>query len=217
MRLNADLSLAAAVDSGTLAWVPSPEAGVERRMLERDGEEVARATSLVRFAPGSSFSPHTHGAGEEFLVLDGVFSDESGDFPAGFYLRNPPQSRHRPASVPGAVIFVKLRQMPPEEKAPLRLDTRDPALWRDLGGGRQQAQLFDAPWERVVMQRLAPGYAGGAESFPRGAEIFLLEGDLEIDGAVHHAGLWLRRPADCTLALTSNEGALFYLKSGHLG
>ncbi len=217
MKLNADLSLPAVMDSAALAWVPSPMAGVERRMLERDGEEVARATSLVRYAPGSSFAPHTHGAGEEFLVLEGVFSDETGDFPTGFYVRNPPGSRHRPASSPGAVILVKLRQMPPEETAPLRLDTRDPGLWRDLGKGRQEARLFEAAWERVVMQRLAPGYAGQPESFPRGVEMFLLDGDLSIDGVEHHAGSWLRRPAGSKLALASKGGALFYRKSGHLG
>ena len=103
MLLNADLTRAAAVDSEALDWVASPMAGVERRMLERDGDEVARATSLVRYAPGSSFAPHTHGAGEEFLVLDGVFSDETGDFPAGAYVRNPPGSRHTPSSGPGSI------------------------------------------------------------------------------------------------------------------
>ena len=151
MQLNADLSRPATVDSAALAWVASPIAGVERRMLERDGDEVARATSLVRYAPGSAFSPHTHGASEEFLVLDGVSSDGTGDFPAGFYVRNPPDSRHTPAGAPGAVILVKLRQMPPEETASVRLDTRDPALWRDLGQGGQEAPLFDAPRERAVM------------------------------------------------------------------
>ena len=121
-------------------------------MRERDGgDEITRATSLVRYAPGSAFSPHTHGASEEFLVLDGVFSDQTGDFPAGFYVRNPPGSRHTPASAPGAVILVKLRQMPPEETASVQLDTRDPALWRDLGQGGREAPLFDAPRERVVM------------------------------------------------------------------
>ena len=89
-------------------------------MLEHDDDEVARATSLVRYAPGSAFSPHTHGAGEEFLVLEGVFSDETGDFPAGFYVRNPPGSRHTPASAPGAVILVRLRQMPSEETEAVR-------------------------------------------------------------------------------------------------
>ena len=217
MQLNADLSRPATVDSAALAWITSPMAGVERRMLERDGDEVARATSLVRYAPGSAFSPHTHGAGEEFLVLDGVFSDETGDFPAGFYVRNPPSSRHTPASAPGAVIFVKLRQMPPEETAAVRLDTRDPALWRDLGQGRQEAVLFEAPWERVVMLRLAPGHADATETWPHGVELFVVEGDVVIDGTTHRAGAWLRRPPGSLLALASQEGALLYRKTGHLG
>jgi len=216
MQLNADLSRPAAVDSAALAWVASPIAGVERRMLERDGDEVARATSLVRYAPGSSFLPHTHGAGEEFLVLEGIFSDETGDFPAGFYVRNPPGSRHTPASASGAVILVKLRQMPAEETAAVRLDTRDPALWHDLGQGRQEAALFDAPWERVAMLRLAPGHLGSAEAWPGGVEFFVVEGDLMIDGAKHGAGTWLRLPLGSNLAVASLGGALLYRKSGHL-
>ena len=217
MQLNADLARPALVDSGTLPWVASPMAGVERRMLERDGEEVARATSLVRYAPGSSFAPHTHGAGEEFLVLEGVFSDETGDFPAGFYVRNAPGSRHTPSSAPGAVILVKLRQMPPEEKLSLRCDTREAALWRADGAGREEALLFDAPWERVVMLRLAPGYAGRREALARGGEFFIVSGDLVLEGKTHGAGTWLRLPAGSHITLASPGGALLYRKSGHLG
>ena len=217
MQLHADLSLPALVDSAALAWVPSPMAGVHRRMLERDGDEVARATSVVRYAPGSAFAPHTHGAGEEFLVLDGVFSDETGDFPAGFYIRNPPGSRHTPSSAPGAVILVKLRQMPPEETAFVRSDTRDSALWQELGYGVRQAVLFDAPWEHVAMLRLPADHRGRAEAWPRGAEFFLVEGDLLIDRAPHQAGAWLRLPPGAGVTLGSRGGALVYRKTGHLG
>ncbi|GAL13613.1 hypothetical protein JCM19233_4618 [Vibrio astriarenae] len=51
--------------------------------LDRVGGEVARATSIVRYKPNSAFSPHTHDGGEEFFVLEGVFSDEHGDYPQG--------------------------------------------------------------------------------------------------------------------------------------
>ena len=98
MELNADFSQRAVVHAARLPWVASPMAGVERRMLDRIGAEVARATSIVRYAPQSRFSPHVHGGGEEFLVLDGVFQDEHGDYPAGSYVRNPPTSRHTPGS-----------------------------------------------------------------------------------------------------------------------
>ena len=110
-RLNADFTQRIVVDTDAKPWQPSPSAGVDRRKLDRIGGEVARATSIVRYAPGSSFAPHRHDAGEEFLVLDGVFSDEHGDYPVGSYIRNEPGSVHAPRTGPGCVIFVKLRQM----------------------------------------------------------------------------------------------------------
>ncbi|MEE3502721.1 cupin domain-containing protein [Acidiphilium acidophilum] len=216
MQINADLTRPAIVDSTTLDWVPSPIAGIERRMLERDGAEVARATSLVRYAPGTAFSPHRHDAGEEFLVLDGVFSDETGDFPEGYYIRNPPGSRHTPASAPGAIILVKLRQMPEAETQPLRIDTRNPALWHPIAEGLEHAMLFDAPWEQVDLLRLAPGHTGAPETFPGGVEIFIVTGSATIDDHPRSSGTWLRFPPGATLRLASAAGATIYRKTGHL-
>src|SRR5437868_1743723 len=123
MEINADFTRRVAVHAAQLSWVASPMAGVERRMLDRIGDEIARATSIVRYAPGSHFSPHTHGGGEEFLVLEGVFQDEHGDFPAGSYVRNPPQSHHTPGSKPGCTMFVKLWQFDAADRKHVRLDT----------------------------------------------------------------------------------------------
>ena len=106
MEINSDFSKQAIVHSDRLEWLPSPMPGVERRMLDRIGDEVARATSIVRYAPNSKFSAHVHGGGEEFFVLDGVFQDEHGDYPVGSYVRNPPQSSHTPSSDLGCTIFV---------------------------------------------------------------------------------------------------------------
>ena len=111
--VNADFTQRVVIATDTMPWIPSPQAGVERRLLDRIGGEVARATSLVRYAPASAFPAHGHALGEEFLVLDGVFSDEHGDYPAGTYVRNPPGSHHTPRTAPGCIIFVKLRQMQP--------------------------------------------------------------------------------------------------------
>src|SRR5919199_2619515 len=110
MRFNDDLSRPVVVHAGRMDWVPSPAAGVDRRMLFRVGGEVARATSIVRYAPGSAFPRHAHGGGEEILVLEGVFQDEHGDYPAGCYFRNPPGTSHVPASKEGCTIFVRLWQ-----------------------------------------------------------------------------------------------------------
>ena len=102
MELNADFTKRAVAHSATMPWVASPIAGVDRRMLDRIGDEVARATSIVRYAPQSRFSAHTHGGGEEFFVLDGVFQDEHGDFPAGLTSATRQRHRIRPARNPAA-------------------------------------------------------------------------------------------------------------------
>ena len=120
MELNADFSAKALVHSDQVEWLASPMKGVDRRMLDRIGGEVARATSIVRYAPGSHFSPHTHTGGEEFIVLEGVFQDEHGDFPAGTYVRNPPTTSHTPGSEPGCVIFVKLWQFDMDDRTQFR-------------------------------------------------------------------------------------------------
>src|SRR6202163_3148780 len=123
MLINAELTERAVVETVDLPWTPSPMPGVARKMLERDGAEVARATSLVRYAAGSRFERHEHGGGEEILVLDGVLSDEQGDYPAGTYIRNPPGSSHAPFSKPGCTLFVKLRQFQADDDAGTVIDT----------------------------------------------------------------------------------------------
>jgi len=114
MKINADFNQRVVVHSANMDWIDSPMAGVSRRPLDRVGGEVARATSIVRYAPNGKFSPHVHTGGEEFVVLEGVFQDEHGDYPKDSYIRNPPQSSHTPGSKDGCVIFVKLWQFKPK-------------------------------------------------------------------------------------------------------
>ena len=76
MKINADLNQRAVVNSEQLDWVETRLPGVERRMLERNGAESGRASTIVRYAPESHFSSHVHTGGEAYLVLAGVFSDE---------------------------------------------------------------------------------------------------------------------------------------------
>jgi len=144
--LNADFEQRVVIATDQLPWVASPQAGVERRMLDRIGGEVARATSLVRYAADSSFPSHAHALGEEFLVLEGTFSDEQGDYPAGTYVRNPPGSRHAPRTAGGCTILVKLRQMNPLEQRRVVVDTTT-AHWEpgELTGHRRLSLYSAVP------------------------------------------------------------------------
>ena len=217
MKINADLSQRAVVHSEELPWVESPLPGVERRMLERDGEEVARATSVVRYAPNSSFDAHTHGGGEEFFVLDGVFSDEHGDFGPGTYVRNPPGSRHTPGSAKGCTILVKLRQMDPDDQEHVRIDTTTAAWQRGAVEGAAVMPLFERGSERVALLKLAPGTRLGRHEHPGGEETFVLDGALEDEFGRYPKSAWLRHPPGSAHAPFSEEGCLLYVKTGHLG
>lgn len=215
MLINADFSRAVAMAPHQYQWVASPQDGVERVMLDRVGAEKARATSIVRYAPHSSFPRHQHPGGEEILVLDGTFSEGGLDYPAGWYLRNPPGSSHQPSSGEGAIIFVKLRQMSTPEQPHVRIDTRDPASWR-VEQGREICPLFSDASEQVSLQRLAPHDALLADA-EGGLELLVLEGDVVAQQQNYAPRSWMRLPAGALPAIVAGEqGATVYLKVHHL-
>src|SRR5579872_2900809 len=217
MLINSDLGARAVMDAGAMPWVPSPLVGVERKMLERDGGEVARATSIVRYAAGSAFDSHEHGGGEEFLVLEGVFSDELGDYPAGTYVRNPPGSRHRPFSRGGCVLFVKLRQIAAGDGARVVIDTTG-ASWQPYPGahGLDMMMLHTHGRERIYLARWAPGASYPMHRHRGGEEVYVLSGELGDDLGTYPTGSWIRNPVGSQHAPFSKAGAIIYVKSGHL-
>ncbi len=217
MRINAEFDQRVLLHADDIAWLDSPMPGVSRRPLDRIGDEVARATSIVRYAPDSAFSPHVHDGGEEFIVLDGVFQDEHGDFPKGAYIRNPPQSRHTPGSAPGCVIFVKLWQFDPADRSHVRIDTNKIGSVQDAHRpGVSVTPLFQDARERVRLERFAP-HAEGEIDTDGGAELFVLEGEGSESGDGLRALSWLRVPiGGSALFRAGPNGARLWVKSGHL-
>lgn len=191
--------------------------GVHRHPLDRVGGEVARATSIVRYAPGSVFSPHTHTGGEEFLVLDGVFQDEHGDYPAGTYVRNPPTSSHTPGAEPGCVIFVKLWQFSPEDRTFIRTDINKITPLPDSSrSGVSVVPLFDDGRERVCIEQW-PADAAVTLSAEFGLEVFVVSGGFECDGDSFDTWSWLRLPIGETASVrTASRGARVWIKRDHL-
>lgn len=216
MKLNADWNERVVVLTDDLPWIDSPLAGVQRRMLDRDGEEVARATSLVRYEPGSYFSAHTHGGGEEFLVLAGTFSDEHGDYGAGTYVRNPVGSSHTPYSKAGCTIFVKLWQMHPQDQQRVMISTTQAEWFPGLVAGLQVMPLHTYGTEQVALVKWAPGTNFQRHRHWGGEEILVLEGTFEDDQGVYPQGAWLRNPPGSIHTPFSRDGCIIYVKTGHL-
>ena len=216
MRINADFSKRVVVRPEDYTWAASPAAGVERMMLDRVGDEVARATTIVKFAPGSQFDAHTHGGGEEYLVLTGVFSDETGDFPAGSYVRNPIGTSHTPHTDEGCTILVKLHQFDADDTRQFHIDTTKAAFNPGLVEGLTVLPLHSAASENVALVRWAPGTRFNAHQHWGGEEIFVLEGTFQDEHGDYPKGTWLRSPHLSQHRPYSDEGCLIYVKTGHL-
>lgn len=217
MEINADFSQRVFVHTNALEWFASPMAGVDRRMLDRIGDEVARATSIVRYAACSTFPEHTHGGGEEFIVLGGVFQDEHGDYPAGTYVRNPVGTHHIPRSDPGCTIFVKLWQFDPADQDQFALDLNALELSPDPARpGIAKAALAKRDYESVSLER----WDAGTEAQLRGEgglEALILDGTLGHDGEVYTRHDWIRLPVGDGIQVTAGrEGARLWIKRDHL-
>ena len=218
MQLNSNFNQRAVILPEQYQFVDSPLAGISRMMLDRAGGEVARATSIVRYAPGSGYSSHTHDGGEEILVLEGVFSDEHGDYPAGTYLRNPPGTSHKPFSLDGCTLLVKLWQFAATDTQQQAINTRQQQWRQGLVPGLSVLPLHEHDGVSTALVRWAPHTHFNRHMHVGGEEILVLEGLFCDEQGQYPTGSWLRSPRYSQHApFTGAEGALIYVKVGHLG
>ena len=220
MKLNTVLDKRALVYSLSLPWVETPLAGVARRMLEREGGEMAsRATTVVRYDAGASFTEHVHDMGEEFIVLKGVFSDESGDYGEGTYARNPPGSSHAPFTREGCQIFVKLRQFSPEDNNVVRVNTRTAAWLPTVVEGQCVMPLYrrdGSDPEYVSLLKWSPGVQLPRHEHGGGEEVFVLKGSFGDESGLYPEGTWLRNPSYSQHLPFTRGGCTIFVKTGHL-
>jgi len=215
--LNGELDRRTFINSDEIDWVESPGGEVLRKRLHRVGPpESGQVTSIVRYQPGSSFPRHPHPEGEEIIVLDGVFSDEHGDWPAGTYLLNPEGFEHQPFSREGCLLFVKLRQFPGADRRHVALDT-GAAPWRSsVRPGVYWKKLYaQEPYsDHMRIERWTHPGDVGLLNFPQGAEIFVLAGTFHDGEGTYRRHAWLRLPPGSSLVPEGNEQCDLYIKEG---
>jgi len=216
VKINADLSQRVVIDTADLDWTETRMPGVHRRMLDRNGAEAGRATTIVRFAAESYFDSHEHLGGEEFLVLEGTFSDQYGDFGPGTYVRNPIGSEHKPHTADGCTIFVKLWQMEAEDQDYVRQETRTTDWQPGLVDGLSVMPLHEYGTEHVALVKWQPGTVFKPHSHFGGEEIFVLDGVFEDEHGRYPQGTWIRSPHASVHHPFSTEGCTIFVKTGHL-
>ncbi len=213
--LNFDFSQRVVIETDQMDWIGSPCDGVQRKPLSRQFAESGKTTSLVRFAPGSSFSPHSHPLGEEIIVLDGVFSDQHGDYGQGSYLRNPPGSSHKPFTREGCLLFVKLDQSDPEDRQQTVIDTNT-AAWLPGQGGLEVMPLHSFEHEHTALVKWPAGERFQPHRHFGGEEILVLSGTFRDEFGSYPAGTWIRSPHMSQHFPFVEEETLIWVKTGHL-
>jgi len=228
MRVNSDFTKFASVHFNPLCYIPSPAFGVNRFLLDRIGDELARATTIVEYRPNSSFPLHTHIGGEEYLVLAGTFHDDRGAYTTDSYVRNPIGSQHAPwVEADGCTILVKLLQMSEDVEfvEPLHVKvSRSQSKPMPPMGCVQELYESNLTGERVQVFWIAKD-----EQFPvsvhgqnGGEELFVMDGSLLLDNEEYTKWDWLRFPAEGmanrlrTTLRAGADGAQVWCKTGHL-
>jgi anti-sigma factor ChrR (cupin superfamily) len=218
-NINGDLAVRSAADTARMEWTPSPSRTVWRKRVHLVGPpEAGQVTSVVRYEPGATFPIHDHPGGEEIFVLEGIFSDEHGDWPAGTYLLNPEGFRHAPFSRDGCVLFVKLRQYPGRAREHVVTMT-DSVEWQpgtrpgtDVKPLYAQAGYSDS----TRLERWAPRTNLGRVDYRGGAEILVLDGEFADEAGAYTARTWLRVPAGAAHTPSTSTGCVLYMKEGGL-
>lgn len=213
--LNMDFTQRVVIKSEHLDWLTSPAIGVWRKPFERQEQEAGHITSIVRYDPNSKFRPHPHPMGEEIFVLEGTFSDETGNFPAGTYLRNPPNSTHAPFSNNGCVIFVKLNQFNEQDLKQVRIDTNRQE-WLAGVGGLQVMPLHEFEQEHVALVKWPQGERFQSHHHIGGEEILVLSGTLNDEYGEYPKGTWVRNPHKSHHLPFVEEETIILVKTGHL-
>lgn len=217
--INGDLSVRVVVDTAQMNWMPSPSGSVWRKRVHLVGPpESGQVTSVVRYEPHSKFPPHDHPEGEEILVLEGVFSDEHGNWPTGTFLLNPEGFRHAPFSETGCVLFVKLRQFAGRERRHIVIDTHNTPWEATSIPGVAYKSLYRQPGfsDLVFLEHWSTQADPGVTSYEQGAELFVLEGEFSDEAGTYSAGCWLRLPAGFQHHPRSAQGCTVYVKMSGL-
>lgn len=213
--LNMNFSERLAININRLEWQSSPMPGVDRKRLAREDKESGHATSVVRYAPDSYFSEHFHPNGEEIFVLDGVFSDETGDYPAGSYIRNPPGSHHSPFSQQGCTIFVKLEQFHSSDTETVRIDTQRTA-WLQGQGNLEVMPLHSFETQHTALVKWPAGERFMPHRHFGGEEILVISGVFKDEHGSYPSLSWIRSPHMSDHCPYVEEETIILVKTGHL-
>lgn len=214
-NLNMDFNISLSINTNLEEWLPSPNAKVLRIPLERKDIESGHATSVVKYVKGAKFNEHQHPKGEEIFVLEGIFSDETGDYPAGTYLRNPPGTKHTPFSKEGCILFVKLHQFDSDDREIVRINMHE-STWLQGQGNLEVMPLHEFDGKSTALVKWPKGEKFLPHRHFGGEEVFVLSGVFKDEHGSYPAGTWIRNKHLSSHHPFVEEETIILVKVGHL-
>jgi anti-sigma factor ChrR (cupin superfamily) len=216
MKLNQDISRRVVLELSRLQWADSSLPGIKRKLLEYHGDEISRSTSVLRYESNTQFEPHSNKPGQEILVLEGVYEDDTGSYGAGTYILNPPGTSHATGSKSGCTIFVKNNDPALVDAQRTTIDTQDSDWFQGLVSGLTVLPLAEIGTKHTALVRWAPETRFTPHRHYGGEEILVLEGVFEDEFGKYPAGTWIRSPHMSGHQPFSIEGCLILVMTGHL-
>ena len=213
--LNMNFDTRVVINTASQEWQPSPIAGVFRKPLAREDAERGHATSIVRYDANTRFREHGHPSGEEIFVLEGIFSDETGNFPAGSYLRNPDGFIHSPFSKEGCLLLVKLHQFKSGDNEQIRVNTHT-TPWLPGIGNLEVMPLHSYKGESTALVHWPAGEKFQHHVHAGGEEIYVLKGEFIDEHGRYGAGTWIRSPHMSHHTPYVEQDTIILVKVGHL-
>ncbi len=211
INYNIDLSKRVLVYTAKEIFISSSK---DRRLiipLEAEGSASGRTTSIIEYTAGVNFQNHTHPLGEEIFVLEGTFSDENGDYPAGTYIRNPAGTSHTSFSKKGCMLFIKLNQMDSNDKERVIINTNK-TNWHQ-GYGRLEVMPLA---ENTALVKWPKDANFVNHSHFGGEEILVIKGEFIDEHGRYPKGTWIRSPHLSSHNPYAEEETIILVKTGHL-
>lgn len=216
MQLNNDFARAVVVNTLEIPWQQEQSSEVLFRMLEQSNSECSRTTSITRLKSGAVISPLENVAGEEIIVFEGTYTDESGEYPAGSYIKNSTATRPVSVTQTDCTLFIKRGHLQQGDIERVVVDTHN-SVWRQgMVGGLSVLPLSEFKGEHSALVRWQPGTVFNPHRHWGGEEIYVLDGVFEDEFGCYPAGTWMRSPHLSQHAPFSREGCTIFVKVGHL-
>ena len=207
MNINTDYDTAIAIEESTLAWQKDDELKVLKKIFSKDGD---KETALIQIDKDSEYLKSTKINSVEVFVLEGVYTNEYGDFESGTYLKFTKEQESKIKTSSSCEVFKKINyEQIRDEDVVVKMSesywSQGQGNLRVMGLSENTALVLWPQNERFI-----------EHSHWGGEEIFVLKGTFIDEHGRYSVGTWLRNPHLSKHYPYVEDETIILVKTGHM-